>query len=262
MKPPSAHRIDVASVVEGSGPASSPRPNLVEAVRHNSPYRTVAGLGRYHNKIGNLITFERELLLALTRDAQILSPRQSALLRWALALGRMMLFQTPDGRDVDVSGPLGPFRQWLQDNLSRAIDPDNDSVDGAALRSMCPTLAARVQAARDLLLNTFVHDFGAEHLDAELRHKQLVLVLGGGGGSGFVHLATFGMIEELGLTPKLIVGSSMGSLLGLFRSMRLGYDHEATLLAVPRSFDLAAVLSTFTGNTRFGFPGLFHMQLL
>ena len=260
MKAPHAHHTDLA---HGGRPdavrTSSP---IVAAHRRTSPYQHVAGLGRHHNKIAPLIGLERELLLGMTRDAQLLSARQAALLRWALALGRMVLIQTPEGHDVDVSGPLEPFREWLTDNLQRAIQPEAHAIDGAALRSMCPAVAARVQAARDLLLTHFVQDFGAAHLDAELMHKELVLVLGGGGGSGFVHLATFGLVEELGLTPRLIVGSSMGSLLGLFRAMRIDYDHEATLLAVPRSFDLTSVLSTFTGNTRFGFPGLFHMQLL
>jgi predicted acylesterase/phospholipase RssA len=137
------------------------------------------------------------------------------------------------------------------------VEPDVE-----LLREMAPILALRVDQTRAEILKNHVNDFGPEHLDAELRQKQLALVLGGGGGAGLVHLGTFGLIKELGVTPELIVGSSMGSIMGLLRAIDRSYDPVATAMAFPRELDYNAIFRPFTGYTRYGFPGAFHMNLL
>ncbi|HAV48184.1 MAG TPA: patatin, partial [Psychrobacter sp.] len=42
----------------------------------------------------------------------------------------------------------------------------------------------------------------------------LVLVLGGGGAKGFAHIGVIKALEENGITPTLVVGTSVGSLIG------------------------------------------------
>ena len=54
----------------------------------------------------------------------------------------------------------------------------------------------------------------------------------------------------------------MGSLLGLLRALRRDYDPVATLLALPRKFDLRDIFKPFAGMSRFGFPGAFDMHLV
>jgi len=207
------------------------------------------------------MNLERDLLLGLVKDGDLLTARQEALVRWAITVARMVLMRTPEGTDVEVAGVLAPFRGWLIERLRTAIGTDG-AIDGPELRSLCPSIDYRLHAARRLMLDHHINDFGADELAAEVQHKNLVLVLGGGGGCGFAHLATFELAERLGIKPKLIVGSSMGGLLGLFRSMDLTYDPELIAAALPETFDLRAVFSPFSGQTRFGFPGAFHMQLL
>ncbi len=221
----------------------------------------VSAVGRFHIKIADLMNLERELLMGLVREPDLLHPRQEALIRWALALGRMCLLRTPEGYDVEVDGVVAPFRGWLQERLRAAIRPDG-KIDGGELRSLCPSIDHRMASARERLLDHFVMDFGAEHLDRELQHKELVLVLGGGGGCGYAHLGAFELVERLGVRPRLIVGASMGSLLGLFRAMEPHYDPELMATVIPDTFDLKKVFSPFSGTTRFGFPGAFHMQML
>ena len=141
------------------------------------------------------------------------------------------------------------------------IDEDHDA-DVETLRDMTPVLALRVDRTRNEVLDRHVNHFGPEHLDEELRNKQLVLVLGGGGGSGLVHLGTFAVLKEIGATPELIVGSSMGSIMGLLRALDRSYDPVQTALALPKKLSYDAVFRPFTGYSRFGFPGAFHMNLL
>ena len=55
---------------------------------------------------------------------------------------------------------------------------------------------------------------------AELRPLQpaprLALVLGSGGPRGYAHIGVLRVLEEAGLRPDLVVGSSVGSLIGVF----------------------------------------------
>jgi len=44
--------------------------------------------------------------------------------------------------------------------------------------------------------------------------KSFALALGGGGARGLAHIAVFEALDELGLRPAAIAGSSIGSLLG------------------------------------------------
>ena len=218
-------------------------------------------LGQYHVKIVDLMDIERDLIRALLQDGRLLRPRQEAILRWAIALGRTCLFRTPEGRDVDLSEPLAPYRQWLIENLRAAI-PSGSSPDGPRLRLLTPSVELRLRAARQLVLTRHLSDFGAEHLDEELRFRKLALALGGGGGAGFAHLGVFKLMEELNLTPELLVGASMGSLMGLFRAIERPYSHVAAVQTIPRNFDLTKIFRPFNGVTRFGLPGAFHMQMI
>ena len=43
---------------------------------------------------------------------------------------------------------------------------------------------------------------------------KLVLVLSGGGARGFAHVGVLRVLEELHIAPDLIVGTSMGSIVG------------------------------------------------
>jgi len=44
--------------------------------------------------------------------------------------------------------------------------------------------------------------------------RPFTLVLSGGGLKGLAHIGVFRALEERGLTPSLVVGSSIGSLIG------------------------------------------------
>ena len=66
------------------------------------------------------------------------------------------------------------------------------------------------------------------------------LVLGGGGARGFAHVGVLKALEELGLTPSLIVGTSMGAIIG---SVRAAGHPAATIDSLLQDRDwLATVL--------------------
>lgn len=217
--------------------------------------------GRHFVRIKEIKAFERRLIKLLVDKPGALHLRHEALFRYACALAQAHLFRTPLGHDVNLSDHVNSLRTWMLEAVVPLIAEDTPpNID--LLRQIAPVLALKLDAARSDVLTHFANDFGPEHLDDEMRNKKLSLVLGGGGGSGLVHLGVFSMLNEIGVVPELIVGASMGSIMGLLRAMDRSYDPVNTALALPRHFDFNSVFSPYTGYSRYGFPGAFHLNLL
>ncbi len=217
--------------------------------------------GRHFVRTKGLKEFERRLINLLVDRPDALNAEHEALFRYATVLTRMHTLRTPDGQDVSITEELDRLRGWMNE-LIVSLVPNSEDADVEGLRQLAPALAVRLDATRTRLLDHHVHDFNAEHLDAHVRHKKLALVLGGGGGAGLMHLGVFALLDELGYTPDLIVGSSMGSVMGALRALDRDYDPIATALALPRDISYNTIFRPFTGYSRFGFPGAFHMNLL
>ena len=49
---------------------------------------------------------------------------------------------------------------------------------------------------------------------ARLGSPNIALVLGGGGPRGFAHIGVIKVLEEAGIVPDLIVGTSVGAIVG------------------------------------------------
>lgn len=217
--------------------------------------------GRHFVRISELKVFERRFISLLVDQPRVLNARDEALFRYALNLAQMHLFRTPEGRDISLSEQVNGLRRWMVESLVPLL-PEHGQPDVGTLRELAPVLSLRVERTRQELLQHHVNDFGPEHLDQELRHKRLVMVLGGGGGAGLAHLGVFSLFKELGRAPELIVGSSMGGIMGLLRAMDKSYDPVAAALALPKTLGYQEIFRPFTGHSRFGFPGAFHMNLL
>jgi predicted acylesterase/phospholipase RssA len=215
----------------------------------------------HFTQISDLIHIERRLVRALARDPNLLPHPLPALYRYAINLAKVGWLRTPSGEDVALSDQLAPFRRWLRDHLLRLI-PRHFMPDISGLLALAPLVAIRTLAFRDALSQHHVNRFHVSDLDAELNHKSLALVLGGGGGSGLAHLGLFQILHDLNIEPSYIIGSSMGALVGLIRAVRRRYDPVTSLLALPRPADITQIFRPFSGSSRFGFPGAIDLHLL
>lgn len=201
------------------------------------------------------------MIRSLDRDPTMLPPAYEFLYRYAVNLAKIGWLRTPDGKDVELSGALGPYRSWLRDQLLRLF-PRGMMPDAGGLHALAPLVAVRTDIMRYALKERYSNDFSLEDLDREVSVKKLALVLGGGGGSGLAHLGAFSLLNDLHLKPSYIVGASMGSLMGLIRALRHEYDPVMTALVLPKKFDLRNIFRPFSGYSRFGFPGAFDMNLV
>ena len=69
---------------------------------------------------------------------------------------------------------------------------------------------------RRLFLAGTVALAAATHVRAQPRTGKVALVLGGGGCRGYGHIGVLRVLEKHGLKPDLVVGSSVGALVGAF----------------------------------------------
>jgi predicted acylesterase/phospholipase RssA len=203
---------------------------------------------------------ERAFVRALLDRPREMTPSERDTLMYAFSVGRLDRLRH-GGRDWDLFDEVAPFRHWLVEQTGLFVDTRRQTVlDWAGLRRLLPTVRSRITSLLAHLTQQHVSHFSADRLESEITTRELVLVLSGGGGSGYSHMGTFNMLNELGITPRLIAGSSMGSLLGLFRSVQRSYDASTVTMALPRPTELGRVFSPYRGFSRFGFPGTLEMK--
>lgn len=93
-----------------------------------------------------------------------------------------------------------------------------------------------------------LHDVQAVRMDqlqAPTQTAQLALVLGGGGLRGFAHLGVLQALEEAGIRPDLVVGSSAGAIVGAAYASGLP---PAELLAAARALHVASLIDFNPGS--------------
>jgi len=76
---------------------------------------------------------------------------------------------------------------------------------------------------------------------ARVGHPGIALVLGGGGPRGFAHVGVIKVLEEAGIVPDLVVGSSVGSMVGALYAGGMSaaqLEREALELDVMRFFEV------------------------
>ena len=71
-------------------------------------------------------------------------------------------------------------------------------------------------------------------VDATCAPRVTGLVLGGGGAKGFAHIGVFRVLDSLGIRPDLIVGSSIGAIMGgMYASGYTGREIDSIARALP-----------------------------
>ena len=79
--------------------------------------------------------------------------------------------------------------------------------------------------------------------------KKLALVLGGGAAKGYAHIGVLKALEKNGIKPDLIVGTSMGALVGAVYAMGKDIQHMEKLVSQFNGIGNFSLISTmFKGN--------------
>lgn len=202
---------------------------------------------------------EVALVRAIVSSAAWLSEADEAALRYALNLARVGLVRAPGGEDVDLEPFLAPYRDDVASialpPLSRAGGLDREAVGRAV-----PHLTAQARAWRARAAAAFAGRLPPGALDREVCEKALVLVAGGGGGVTWSYLGAFALLEQYGLVPRLLAGTSMGAVLLLFRARRLRW-HASDVGDAMRGLSFKTLFRFLHGESRYGLPAAMRLYL-
>lgn len=198
---------------------------------------------------------ERRLVKLMLKEGDLTVRPKVDELRYAISFARLTEIRTEGSHDVDVAGPLALHAQQLLDQLDRVIVKDKDL--GAALR-LGPQILDRTRSAR---ASTLAHlPIPRSALEDEVTTRQLVIASGGGGGAGYVYPGAYDMIDRIGIEPALLVGTSIGALMSMFRARRRRFD-LAALVAAARALSWSNVFRVLETQNRYGIPATLRLYL-
>lgn len=207
-----------------------------------------------------LRTFDRAenaLVRGLVERPDRITRTHEVILRQVLNLARCWVVTGGSGECV-VGPQLGQYRDRVRP-LAEAMTKQ-ERLDPGDFASDADQLGSVLKAAKESLLKEVLGRMSKEDLERELCEKALVLAVGGGGGCGYVHLGAFSVLEQLRLRPRLIVGSSIGSILGSFRA-REEHFRDSTVRAVTHGLTFKKLFKVLDGECRYAMPGTLRLYL-
>ena len=202
---------------------------------------------------------ELALVRSVVSSPAWLSEEDEAALRYALNLAKLGRVRAPDGTDVDLEPVLAPFRD---DVAAIGLPPllREGGPDEAATLRIVPNLAAHARAWRARAALAAQGRLLPGAIDREVCEKALVLVCGGGGGVAWSYLGAFALLEQYGLVPRLLAGTSMGAVLLLFRARRPRWNPDDVAETL-RGLSFKTIFRFLQTESRYGLPAPMRLYL-
>ena len=216
---------------------------------HMLDHKTIQDLRRPLNNL------EAKIVRIAMSNPSTITEETLAWLRYIVSFARLITVRNSAGEDVDVQERLSRYR-WLILHALKPLLQRRDPVQG--LLASLPKLIAETQCERAKLLEHSSLDEKA--LEEEVCQRQLILVSGGGGGCGYGYAGVFQSIHRAGLQPKMLSGTSIGSLLSLFRARSEAFDQLPMFEAV-RRLRWTKVFRVLEISNRYGVPATLRLYL-
>jgi hypothetical protein len=201
---------------------------------------------------------EVSLVRASAGDPALVTAHEEAVVRTALSVARLDAL-SHQGRQVEVGSLLAPFRQELKKRLEPVL-LNGKPVRRDALAPHLPWLRSEGLARREAVVAWARDVVPAESIYKEIREKALVLVAGGGGGTGYVYLGVMSALDEFGLRPKLMAATSIGAVLCLFRARMDRFDHTE-MVSIVRGLSWKKLFRLISMESRYGLPAALRLFL-
>jgi predicted acylesterase/phospholipase RssA len=214
--------------------------------------------------VRELANIELELMRSLVADPTWLAPHDESALRWALSLARIsavqVLVHEGDAAVVDLGHATDALRQTLFHKLEPCVDVDSGRIERDGVRAQMPHIRGLLKKERAAVLALFGDRLPAAALDRATRRRPLALVMGGGGGTGYVYIGALNVLDEAGIAPSIIAGTSMGALLGAFRA-RTKHFSLGNVRQLLQRLSWKKVFRLFDTESRFGLPATLKLSL-
>lgn len=212
--------------------------------------------------VGRIASVRRPLDRLETRLVRVWLARREArtrplldVLRYCVSFAKLTVVRNAAGQDVDVGPALAAHHRWVSELILPRFERFDD-LDEA--RRELPGLVERTRAVRRSILGRFPLDEAS--LDAEVGTRVLAVASGGGGGAGYVYPGAYELLERRGLSPDLMVGTSIGALMSIFRARLRRYDF-VPLVAAARRLSWGGVFQMLETDNRYGLPATLRLRL-
>ncbi|MGH8540961.1 MAG: patatin-like phospholipase family protein [Stenotrophobium sp.] len=177
------------------------------------------------------------LVRAVLVHPTFLLEREYQRLRYVLSFARLNCFapgaaveRQPRAEIVLDQNIIAPFREIVLRDLYPSLRREDEPRERlAGCIKHLAVLHAAVLAARKQLLERHRNDFSEQELDAEVGHKALVTIAGGGGGAGYVYIGAAARLRSEGVSSDYLVGASIGALIGAFLARTRKLDIDALM---------------------------------
>ena len=225
--------------------------------------------GEVEDELLRLQRMETKLVEGLFDHPGTVSRAREHQLRYAISLAALDHFQPGAARKgmrtgrADVRVRSRRLRRWRQRVLEGLEDVLLKREGAARVETASQILEAwlpLLESTRTEVLEKYDGEFSARELDAELGTKTLVTIAGGGGGSGYVYVGAWEVLQKARLVPGYVIGSSMGAVLGLFRALRREGDF-GEYIALAKRMRGDELFRFVSLRTRYGFPGIVRLFL-
>jgi predicted acylesterase/phospholipase RssA len=204
---------------------------------------------------------ESALVRASLDHPDVIAARDVRRLRYLLSFARLTRFAPPGRADVDVTDEVGPLRSRVAEELTGPLREEKDVAERLrATRAVLERLAPALEETRAAVVARHEADFSSRELDAEVGQRVFISVAGGGGGAGFVYIGAYRRLEEAGIVPSYVIGSSIGALMGIFRA-RAAKGAWDDYVELAKSLDRRELFLPLSTRRRFGLPGLLYLNL-
>lgn len=233
-----------------STPVSNPVENSVLP-----PLLDSVDLADLHDKRSVLMELEAEVVRAVMAEPSALSEDEVGWLRYAVSLARLTWVRNTFEQDIDVQPIVSRFRWFVLDQLSPVLSRRHPA---KGLRQILPLLMTEARKVRETILEQT--DLDALSLQEEVCTRQLVLAMGGGGGCGYGYAGAMQTLHRANLPVRMLAGTSIGSLIGMFRARTRVFD-ELPMLEAVKSLTWSSVLRVLEMKNRYGVPATLRLYL-
>lgn len=201
------------------------------------------------------VRLEAQIVRAVMTEPSVLNSSEVGWLRYVVSLARSTWIRAVDDTDVYVEPLLSRFRWFVQHTLNPILER-RFPVRG--LKKALPLLVSETQRVRRVILEQTSLD--ALSMQEEVCNRQLVLALGGGGGSGYGYAGAMRALHHAGIPVHMLAGTSIGSLIAMFRARTRVFDQLPMMEAV-RSLNWTSVLRVLNIENRYGVPATLRLYL-
>ncbi|TNE86927.1 MAG: patatin-like phospholipase family protein [Deltaproteobacteria bacterium] len=202
-----------------------------------------------------LDALERKIVRMHVRKPDEDATRILEALRYVISFARLTEVRNKDGQDIDVGGLNHLHAMAIRDTLEPRV---NAATSLWEVARVLPDVVERTRAARDAVLGNLPLD--RDSLEAEVTTRLLLVASGGGGGAGYVYPGAYEALERNGLVPDLMVGTSIGALMSMFRARRRVFD-AAPMISAARSLSWTGVFRMLETDNRYGIPATLRLYL-